>query len=97
MSVEAAYAHIEKTPEVCGEKTRIKGTRIRVLDIVAAFERLGLSPDEICDQYPELSLGMVHGALAYYFDHRQEIKEEFAAEQRAVERFKKDHPGQIAP
>jgi uncharacterized protein (DUF433 family) len=96
MSVETGYAHIEQTPGVCGGKRRIQGTRIRVLDIVALFESNGLSPDEICDQYPGLTLGMVYSALAYYFDHRNELEAEIAAEREKVERFRRDHPNQVA-
>jgi uncharacterized protein (DUF433 family) len=96
MSLETAYAHLEQTPGVCGGKTRIRGTRIRVLDIVALSERSGLSPDEICDQLPGLTLGMIHSALAYYFDHRAEIDAESAAERARVEGFQRDHPNQVA-
>ncbi len=97
MQVEIAYPHIEKHPDVCGGKARVKGTRIRVLDIVAAAEHLGLSPNETCDQYPELNLAQVHTALAYYYDHKEEIRAEITKERLAVESFRRDHPDQISP
>lgn len=97
MSVNTRYHHITKDPAVCGGKASVAGTRIRVLDIVAATEHLALSPDEICDQYPELTLAQVHSALAYYYDHRQEIRSDFESERGAGERFQKEHPDQIAP
>ena len=68
-----------------------------MLDIVAATERLALSPDEVCDQYPELTLAQIHSALAYYYDHREEIQAEIQAERNAVDRFQRDHPDQVAP
>jgi uncharacterized protein (DUF433 family) len=64
------YAHIVQTPGVCGGKPRIDGRRIRVQDVAVNYERLGMTPDEICDAYPGLTLGEVHAALAYYYDHR---------------------------
>ena len=97
MSLDTSYAHIEKDPKACGGKARIEGTRIRVLDVVAAAEHLALSPDEICDQYPELTLAQVHSALAYYYDHRDEIRADFESERKAADRFKSDHPDQVAP
>lgn len=97
MNVNTSYQHITKDPAVCGGKASVWGTRIRVLDIVAATEHLALSPDEICDQYPELTLAQVHSALAYYYDHRDEIRSDFESERSAVERFQKEHPDQIAP
>ena len=97
MSLKTIYPHIEKNPATCGGKACIKGTRIRVLDIVSAGEHMGLSPDEICDQYPELNLAQVHSALAYYYDNRQEIQADCESERREVDRFKREHPDQVAP
>ncbi|WP_228546409.1 DUF433 domain-containing protein [Halegenticoccus tardaugens] len=47
----------------------IEGTGIRVKEIAEAYEHSGYSPDEITQLYPDLSLGDVHRALAYYYDH----------------------------
>ena len=47
-----------------------------------------MSPEEISCEY-DLSLGQVHAALAYYFDHLQEIEQSiiddltFAEQQRS--------------
>lgn len=41
---------------------------------------------------PYLTLAEVHSALAYYFDHREEIEAELAAEYREVEQWKQSHP-----
>lgn len=67
-------SHIEQTPGVCGGKPRIAGHRIRVQDIAVWHEYLGLSPDEIVAEHPDITLGDVHAALAWYDDHRQEIQ-----------------------
>ncbi len=81
MAVENVITqHIEKTPEVVGGKARIAGTRIRVLDIVVWSEKRGKSADEIVDMFPGITLADVHAALAFYFDHRQEIEQEFKNE-----------------
>ena len=65
-------AHIEATPGVRGGKPRVAGTRICVSDVVLWTEQ-GRSPDEIVADFPQLSLADVHAALAYYYDHRDEI------------------------
>ena len=70
--------HIEITPSVCGGKPRIAGHRIRVQDIVIWHEGMGLSPDEIVDHYPSITLGDVYAALAYYHDHQDDIRQEIA-------------------
>ena len=65
---------IVKTSGVCGGKPRIAGRRIRVQDIVVLHEQQGQSPDEIVSAYPQLSLAKVYAALAYYHDHREDIR-----------------------
>ncbi|NEQ47198.1 MAG: DUF433 domain-containing protein [Leptolyngbya sp. SIOISBB] len=66
--------HIQITPGVCGGKPRIAGHRLRVQDIVIWYEHLGQSPDEIVYHYPSITLADVHAALAYYYDHIDEIR-----------------------
>lgn len=73
--------HITKTPGVCGGRACIAGHRIRVTDIVVWHEKRGYSPDEIVDLFPGITLADVHAALTYYFDHSQEIEDEFRKEQ----------------
>ena len=80
---------IVTTPEVRGGKPRIAGHRITVSDVAIWYERMGMSPDEIVSEYPTITLSDVHAALAYYFDHRDEVDreirdgEEFAEKLRA--------------
>ena len=81
--------HITSTPGVCGGKPCIAGTRISVLDIYAAHELGGLTPDEIVSQYPTISLADVHSALAYYYDHRNEIEQSYKDCDLAIEEVKK--------
>jgi len=91
MSTMTHYAHIAKDPDTCGGLPRIEGTRIRVLDIVALHHR-GLSPAEILDSYDHLTLAQVHSALAYYYDHKDEVQADFERARNGVEQFKAAHP-----
>ncbi len=66
--------HIEIRANRDGEpRAFIAGTRIRVQDIYAHAELGGETPEQIVAIFPHLSLGQVHAALAYYFDHRDEV------------------------
>lgn len=49
-------------------------TGIRVKDVASAYEHSGYSPDEITQLYPDLTLGNVHRALAYYYDHIDDFR-----------------------
>jgi uncharacterized protein (DUF433 family) len=87
--------HIEVTEGAGGSKARIAGHRIRVQDIVIWYEKLGMSPDEIVHDYPTITLADVHAALAYYWDHRDEIEHEIAEERAFVEEFRRHNRGPL--
>lgn len=80
--------HIEVTPGVAGGKARIAGHRITVHNVVVWHERIGMSPDQISAEFG-LSLADVHAALAYYFDHQDQIDAEIAADQAAADELRK--------
>src|SRR5579859_5977173 len=82
---------ISRTPGVCGGKACIAGRRVRVLDIVVWHEHQGVTPDEIVSHVPTITLADVHAALAYYFDHIEEIQREMRAERAYVDEFRRSH------
>jgi uncharacterized protein (DUF433 family) len=74
--------HIQVSPEIRAGKPCIAGTRMAVEDVAVMHLKLGQSLIEIAGLYG-LSLGAVHAAMAYYFDHR-EIIDRRTAEESAV-------------
>ena len=72
MSQTEQPTHIELRPGVLGERAFVAGHRVRVQDIVLWNEE-GLTADEIVSRVPSITLADVHAALAYYYDHREEI------------------------
>jgi uncharacterized protein (DUF433 family) len=42
---------------------------MKVVKLVTAQMAHGWSPEELVFQFPFLTLGQVHSALAYYWDH----------------------------
>jgi uncharacterized protein (DUF433 family) len=87
--------HIESTPGVLGGSPRIVGHRIRVADIVIWHEKRGFSPDQIVDLFPGITLADVHAALAYYFDHSDEIEAEFERESKTIAEIKPRYPSKL--
>jgi uncharacterized protein (DUF433 family) len=87
-AAHVVYSHIVKEPGYCGGKAAIDNTRIRVSAVVCLGQE-GKTPEEIRAQYPHLTLGQVHAALAYYYDHTDEIDAELAAEDDSEERFER--------
>lgn len=74
MTMTISQEHISKTPGICGGRACIVGHRIRVMDIVAFHDTHALTPQEIVDEYPGITLADVYAALAYYHDNRAEIE-----------------------
>lgn len=77
-----------KTPETCGGRVRIDGTRITVHRIVVLYKQ-GMSPEEIGRCYPQLSLAQIYAALAYYHSHRDEIESQLAEDDRQYDDLKR--------
>lgn len=51
----------------------IEGTRYKVEDIAMWYQTYGWSPDEIHVQHRNLKKSQICSALAYYYDHKDEI------------------------
>lgn len=49
----------------------IAGTTMKVVELVMAQMAYGWSPEELHFQHPYLTLGQIHSALAYYWDHKE--------------------------
>ena len=58
------------------------GHRIKVHHVVVWHERMGMSPTEIVESRPTISLSDVLAALAYYDGHRDEIDADIVAEEK---------------
>lgn len=62
----------------------IDDTRVKVLEVAIDKIAHGSSPEEMHFQYPHLSLGQIHAALAYYYDHQQDFDTEIARQIKDV-------------
>ncbi|MEX2092759.1 MAG: DUF433 domain-containing protein [Pirellulales bacterium] len=89
--------HIEIRPSaIHGQKACIAGTRISVQDIYVWHELVGMTPDQIVSEHPFLSLTQVHAALAYYFEHTDEIRRQVKAGADEAERIKAANPPRLS-
>ena len=86
---QTEIGHITTNPSVCGGKPCVAGSRIRVHDVYVWHEMHGLSADEIVSRFPQLTMADVYAALSYYWDHRDEIQRQMAADQELVESMKR--------
>ena len=59
-------------------RQRIAGTTMKVGELVTAQIAYGCSAEEVRFQFPRPSLSQIHSALAYYWDHRDELDQGIA-------------------
>lgn len=84
--------HIDIDPAVCGGRPRIRGTRIRVQDIVVEYLYHGQCAEEIANAFPRVTLSGVYAALSYYYDHLDEIRKAMDGDRILVERLRAEAP-----
>jgi len=90
----AEYAHITVTSE---NVPMIAGTQIKLVEIVLDHLAHGSDAREIHREYPHLTLGQIHSALAYYYDHQTEVDEDIARRMSRVrETRERIGPGPIS-
>lgn len=70
------HPYVSTDPKVSKGSPIISGTRTRVIDIAIEYDRLGLTPDQMIDAHPHLTLEAVHDALSYYYENRSFFDEE---------------------
>lgn len=94
-ALTASREHIVCTPDTCGGKPRIAGTRIQVKYLAVMHYRQKMSPEEIISELPHLTLADIHAALAYYHDHREAINAEIAADRVWYDEMKARSPSRL--
>jgi uncharacterized protein (DUF433 family) len=86
--------HIEITPGVRGGKPRIAGTRMTVGDIATLYLKMGQSLDLIAGKY-QLSLASVYAAIAYYYDHQNEIDQSIQNDEAFANTLQTHYPSRL--
>ena len=72
----------------------IVDTTMKVVELVIEQQSYGWSPEELHFQHPYLTLGQIHSALAYYWDHREELDRDIRRRLERVDelRGEVEHP-----
>jgi uncharacterized protein (DUF433 family) len=66
----------------------IAGTSMKVAHIVIDSQTWSMTPPQIQDNYPHLSLAQIHAAMAYYYDHKDTIDAQIAQAAEEYERLR---------
>jgi len=65
----------------------IVGTTMKVIELALDHLAYGWSPEELHFQHPHLTLGQIHSALAYYWDHKAELDEDIERRLQMVDQL----------
>lgn len=77
------FRNIEKDSARCVGQLVVADTRIRVATILTCY-RHGMGIEEIVQQYAHLKPADVHDALAYAYEHLNEIEADLALDDEAA-------------
>ena len=66
------------------------GTTMKVIELVLAQSAYGWSAEELQMQFPSLTLGQIYSALAYYWDHREELESDIEKRIEKVDQIQKE-------
>jgi len=77
-----AYAHIDMRADGV---PLIAGTRTKVILLVLDWHEAGEDVAAIQQAYPDLSLGQIYSALAYYHHHKEAVDTEIVRRRRRAE------------
>lgn len=80
--------HLESSPDVRGGRVCLTGTRITVEDVVLMHLRMGQPLAEIAGTY-DLPLAALHTAMAYYYEHQEEMDRSIQEDMAFAEAFEK--------
>jgi uncharacterized protein (DUF433 family) len=86
--------YIDITPGIRGGKPRIAGTRMTVADIATLYLRMGQSLDLIAGKY-HLPLASVYAAMAYYYDHQDEIQQSMREDDAFADSLQSNYPSRL--
>ncbi len=93
--MQSANRLIPHIDDAC-ERPVVAGTDIKVSQIASEAEHFGMTPDEIVEAHPHLTLADVHAALMYYFDHRDAIREDWQSARELIAEMRAQHPGRLS-
>ncbi len=83
---ETRYEHITLTED---NVPMIVGTKMKVVELVLDHIAYGWSPEELHFQHVDLTMGQIHSALAYYWDHKAEMDEDIERGLQTVDELRR--------
>ena len=82
---------IVSRPDIHGGRPCLAGTGMTV-HAVAARHLQGMSAQDILEQFPDLDLGRIHAALAYFYANRAQVEADLEVARRQGDQLAATYP-----
>ena len=92
MQTQILYPHIETRTD---GSAVIVPSNFKVRMLVQAYLAVGLNAATLHDMYPDLTMGQIHSALAYYWDHQAIVDAQIATANAHSEDFMQQNPSTL--
>ena len=89
---QTKHPYILVNPQISKGSPVISGTRVRVINVAIKYDRLGLTPDQIIEAHPHLTLEAVHDALSYYYENKAYLDKKISDEKEFIKRISQKTP-----
>lgn len=93
--VEDIGKFIINDKRICEGSPVIRGTRMRVVDVVAEIEFLKKTPDELVEAHPNLTLAQIYAALSYYYENLEEMKKKLREDEELISKIKEKYLSKV--
>ncbi len=92
---ELKHPYVTVDPGIRKETPVIAGTRTKVMDIAIRYEFGGMTPDEMIQQFPHLTLAQIHDALSYYYENKLELDNAYKKEEIFLKELRNLYPSKL--
>ncbi|RMH20564.1 MAG: DUF433 domain-containing protein [Acidobacteria bacterium] len=69
---------------------QIVGANTKVVEVVVHMRASGISAEQLAVELPHLTPAQIHSAMAYYWDHKDELDADVARRREYAERMRRE-------
>ncbi len=68
----------------------IAGTTMKVVELITSVKAYNWTPEQLLENYPHLTLSKIYSALAYYWDHKEELDADMERRYQYAEKMRRE-------
>jgi uncharacterized protein (DUF433 family) len=68
----------------------LAGTTMKVVELILPVKAYEWTPEDLYEQHPYLTMGQIHSALAYYWDHQEQLDADLEKRYQFAEKLRQE-------